>query len=130
MATPQLDMIGIVTTDLTASLAFYRRLGVPAPQAAATEPHVECPLSGGIRLAWDREENVRSLDPGWEPPKGNPRTALAFLCAAPSEVDSLYAELTADGSYGAAAPWDAPWGQRYATVCDPDGNPVDLFAWA
>jgi uncharacterized glyoxalase superfamily protein PhnB len=25
---------------------------------------------------------------------------------------------------------DAFWGQRYATVLDPDGNPVDLFASA
>ena len=25
-------------------------------------------------------------------------------------------------------PFDAFWGQRYATVHDPDGNPVDLFA--
>ncbi|MGB5655838.1 MAG: glyoxalase, partial [Acidimicrobiia bacterium] len=26
------------------------------------------------------------------------------------------------------APFDAFWGQRYATVLDPDGNGVDLFA--
>jgi uncharacterized glyoxalase superfamily protein PhnB len=25
-------------------------------------------------------------------------------------------------------PWDAPWGQRYATLHDPDGNGVDLCA--
>ena len=25
-------------------------------------------------------------------------------------------------------PWDAFWGQRYATVLDPDGNHVDLYA--
>ncbi|MFL6036949.1 MAG: glyoxalase, partial [Gaiellaceae bacterium] len=25
-------------------------------------------------------------------------------------------------------PFDAFWGQRYATVVDPDGNAVDLFA--
>jgi uncharacterized glyoxalase superfamily protein PhnB len=25
-------------------------------------------------------------------------------------------------------PWDAFWGQRYATAKDPDGNHVDLFA--
>lgn len=25
-------------------------------------------------------------------------------------------------------PSDAFWGQRYATVHDPDGNPIDLFA--
>jgi uncharacterized glyoxalase superfamily protein PhnB len=26
------------------------------------------------------------------------------------------------------SPFDAFWGQRYATVLDPDGNTVDLFA--
>ena len=25
-------------------------------------------------------------------------------------------------------PWDAAWGQRYATVQDPDGYGVDLYA--
>jgi uncharacterized glyoxalase superfamily protein PhnB len=24
-------------------------------------------------------------------------------------------------------PYDAPWGQRYATVADPDGYQADLF---
>jgi uncharacterized glyoxalase superfamily protein PhnB len=36
--------------------------------------------------------------------------------------------LTAAGHHGKTAPWDAFWGQRYATVLDPDGNQVDLFA--
>lgn len=44
-----------------------------------------------------------------------------------SSVDALYARLTADGS-GVKAPHDAPWGQRYAVVRDPDGNHVDLYA--
>ena len=26
-------------------------------------------------------------------------------------------------------PWDAPWGQRYAILHDPDGYQVELFAW-
>jgi hypothetical protein len=25
-------------------------------------------------------------------------------------------------------PWDAFWGMRYATVADPDGNGIDLYA--
>ncbi|MEV6891742.1 hypothetical protein [Kribbella sp. NPDC051137] len=25
-------------------------------------------------------------------------------------------------------PYDAPWGMRYATVADPSGNGVDLYA--
>ena len=34
----------------------------------------------------------------------------------------------AAGRPGPLAPYDAPWGQRYATVLDPDGNLTDLFA--
>ena len=37
-------------------------------------------------------------------------------------------ELVAAGYHGHLEPWDAFWGQRYATVLDPDGNSVDLFA--
>ena len=36
--------------------------------------------------------------------------------------------LIAAGFRGKAPPYDAFWGQRYATVLDPDGNGVDLFA--
>ena len=43
-------------------------------------------------------------------------------------VDATYAKLTGAGYEGRTEPWDAPWGQRYATVLDPDGNSVDLFA--
>ena len=43
-------------------------------------------------------------------------------------MDRLYAELTEAGYAGQREPWDAFWGQRYATVGDPDGNAVDLFA--
>ncbi|WP_037346064.1 VOC family protein [Sciscionella sediminilitoris] len=129
MTTPRLDMIGIVTADLEASLAFYRTLGIETPREHEG-PHVEATLPGGLRIAWDTEESVCSFVPGWQAPSGHPRTALAFLCATPSEVDSTYTALTAAGYHGETAPWDAPWGQRYATVHDPDGNPVDLFAWA
>jgi uncharacterized glyoxalase superfamily protein PhnB len=43
-------------------------------------------------------------------------------------VDAAYQRLTAAGYAGRKEPWDAFWGQRYATVLDPDGNSVDLFA--
>ena len=43
-------------------------------------------------------------------------------------MDAKHAELTAAGHRSALAPFDAPWGQRYATVLDPDGNSVDLYA--
>jgi catechol 2,3-dioxygenase-like lactoylglutathione lyase family enzyme len=124
----QFDMIGIVVSDMAASLAFYRRLGLDVPTGADSEPHVEATLPGGLRLAWDTEETIRSFEPDWQPPPHGFRITLAFKCQDPSGVDEAYAELVAAGYEGAKAPWDAFWGQRYATVHDPDGNSVDLFA--
>lgn len=118
--------IGLVTKDLAASLDFYRMLGLAVP--AADGPHAEATLPGGVRLMWDSVETARSLDPGWAPPTGAPRVALCFERPDPAEVDRTYQKLTGAGYHGHLAPFDAPWGQRYATVHDPDGNGVDLFA--
>jgi len=114
--------------DMGASLAFYRRLGLEVPADADGQPHVEVALPGGLRLAWDTQDTIRSVDPSWEPGSGGHRMALAFACDSPADVDATYADLTGAGYAGHLPPWDAFWGQRYATVTDPDGNTVDLFA--
>lgn len=121
-------LVEIVVSDMAASLAFYRRLGIVIPDEADTEPHVDVPLDGGMRLAFDTEETVRSFDPDWAPSPGSQRSALAFACDSPAEVDATYASLTEAGYDGHLAPWDAFWGMRYAVVHDPDGFQVDLFA--
>ncbi|MFC9295470.1 VOC family protein [Streptomyces sp. NPDC057011] len=126
--TPRLDMIGLVVSDMAASLAFYRRLGLDIPAEADGQPHVEAALPGGMRIGWDTEGTIRSFDPSWTPPSGSGRTGLAFLCDSPAEVDAVYAGLTDAGYTGHLKPWDAFWGQRYAVVLDPDGCEVSLFA--
>jgi catechol 2,3-dioxygenase-like lactoylglutathione lyase family enzyme len=125
---PSLNVIGLVVADMAASLAFYRRLGLDAPTAADTEPHVEIALPGGLRLALDTQETIRSFDPEWTEPKGGARISLAFACADPAGVDATYTALVDAGHEGHKPPWDAFWGQRYAILHDPDGNSVDLFA--
>jgi uncharacterized glyoxalase superfamily protein PhnB len=40
----------------------------------------------------------------------------------------MHAKLTAAGYHSELDPFDAPWGQRYASMNDPDGNGVDLYA--
>ncbi|KIZ16038.1 VOC family protein [Streptomyces natalensis] len=125
---PRIDLIGLVVSDMAASLAFYRRLGLDVPLEADGAPHGEVTLPGGLRLAWDTVETVRSFDPDWTPPVGGHRTALAFACADPAEVDATYATIVAAGHAGHKAPWNAAWGMRYAVLHDPDGNAVDLFA--
>jgi catechol 2,3-dioxygenase-like lactoylglutathione lyase family enzyme len=125
---PTFNLIGLVVADLGKSLAFYRRLGFDIPAAADTEPHVEVTLPGGLRLAWDPVDVIRSFEPDWAPPQGSSRIGLAFLCADPAEVDRFYAEMVQAGYEGHREPWDAFWGQRYAVIHDPDGNSVELFA--
>ena len=124
---PLLDAIGFVVTDMSRTLAFYRELGVPVPDDA-DEGHVEATLPSGMRLMWDTVDVVASFDPSWTPPSGGHRCALAFGCHDGDEVDATYARMTRAGFDGHLEPWDAVWGQRYATLHDPDGNPVDLYA--
>jgi catechol 2,3-dioxygenase-like lactoylglutathione lyase family enzyme len=102
---PQLNAIGIVVSDMARSIRFYRLLGLDVP---------ETPDEGRFRPDWSRET-------------GN-QLGLALECASPSEVDEVYARVTADGFHGEKEPWDAFWGQRYAQLRDPDGVPVDLYA--
>jgi len=125
--TPRFDLIGLVVSDMAASVAFYRRLGLEFPEGAEAEAHVEAPLAGGLRFALDTEEVIRSFDPDWRRPDHG-HHAGAFLCDDAAEVDRLHAELVGAGYASYKEPWDAFWGQRYAQVRDPDGHIVDLFA--
>jgi catechol 2,3-dioxygenase-like lactoylglutathione lyase family enzyme len=124
----RLDALGVVVSDMARAVAFYRRLGLEFEAGAEDQPHTEAATPGGVRFMLDTEETVQSFS-AWSPPTGgSPRVALAFLCDGPSDVDRLHGELVEAGGTSHVEPFDAPWGQRYATVHDPDGNPVDLFA--
>ncbi|MEA2652526.1 MAG: hypothetical protein QOI85_2247 [Chloroflexota bacterium] len=126
--TARFDAIGLIVADMARSLAFYRRLGLEIPADADGGSHVEATLPGGTRMLWDTAETIRSFDPDWRAPTGGQRIGLAFVCDGPAEVDSTCADLVGAGYEGHREPWDAFWGQRYATLHDPDGNGVDLFA--
>ncbi len=100
----RLDLVGLVVQDMARSLAFYRLLGLDVPPEADQEPHVETTLPGGLRLAWDTEETIRSFDQDWTPPSGGHRIGLAFLCGTPSDVDRAYSELASRGYAGHKEP--------------------------
>ena len=121
---PQLDAIGIVSSDLERTRAFYRVLGI---EFGDGDDHVEASMPNGLRLMVDTEDVIRSFRPDWSRESGN-QLALAFACTSPAEVDELYARAVAAGFTGEKEPWDAFWGYRYAQLRDPDGVAVDLFA--
>jgi catechol 2,3-dioxygenase-like lactoylglutathione lyase family enzyme len=123
---PRCDAIGLVVADMAEAVRFYRRLGLDFPQDS--EDHAEADLGGGVRLMLDTEDSIRSFTPGWTRPSGSPRAALAFRFDTPEQVDQAFRDLAGAGYRTERQPWDAFWGQRYASVLDPDGNGVDLYA--
>ncbi|MQA26099.1 MAG: glyoxalase [Micromonosporaceae bacterium] len=125
---PTMNTIDIVVSDLDAAIAFYSRLGLDFKVDAHMPGHAGCDLPHGLHLMLDTEELRGEMVPGWSRPSGGPRAFFAFEFPSPSEVDAAYQELTEAGHQGLTAPFDAFWGMRHATVVDPDGNGVDLYA--
>ncbi|WP_424952180.1 VOC family protein [Deinococcus sp.] len=130
----QLKYVSFVVADMERSLHFYRTLGLPIAEGAhlnasgEAEGHVEV-NAHGLRIAWESEALMRELFPGWTPPSGAGRLAVAFGTGSVAEVDAVCEQLESAGFTVKAPPYDAPWGQRYATLQDPDGTPIDVFAW-
>lgn len=123
---PELNAIGIVVSDMAASIRFYGLLGLDVPETP-DEGHVELPQPNGTRLMLDSEEVVKSFQSDWSRETGN-QVSLAFECDGPADVDEVYARVTGGGFEGEKEPWDAFWGQRYALLRDPDGVEVNLYA--
>lgn len=125
-----MDALGLTVHDMAASLGFYRRLGLDIPAAADAKNHVEVLVGPGMRLMFDTEEVAAAVDPDFTAPGPNQRGRLCFAvrAATAGDVDQTYQALTAAGHAGHLPPFDAVWGQRYASVRDPDGVLVDLYA--
>lgn len=122
----RVDAIGVVVRDMSEAMAFYGRLGCAFPPDAGP-PHAVADL-GGVSLMFDTVESLVELGFSDGDETGPRRgVALAARCDSPAELDALYAAFAADG-FGRLEPFDAPWGQRYATLADPDGTQVDLYA--
>ena len=124
---PRFDAVGIIATNMVETLAFYRLLGLDIPEAADYESHVEVTILDGFRLMFDTIEVIERFST-YTPSLEDQGVGFALRCDSSSEVDSLYAKITAAGHHGREEPFDALWGQRYATVLDPNGNPVHLYA--
>jgi len=118
--------VDIVVKDMTSMLAFYRLLGLAIPDEA-TGAQCEVDTGRGYAVGFLDQAMVAATPLGFIESVGQ-RMSIAFRCDTPAEVDATHARVSAAGHPTVAAPWDAPWDQRYASVRDPDGNRVDLFA--
>ncbi|WP_424213444.1 VOC family protein [Streptomyces sp. BI20] len=129
MAT-KLAIINIIAADVPKTLAFYRRLGLDIPASADSMDHVEIPVAPGLVMAFDTEGVYQAFDADWRgpAPRTHERQSLMFRSDTPAEVDALHAALLETGGTPRRPLQDAPWGERYASVLDPDGLEITLVA--
>jgi uncharacterized glyoxalase superfamily protein PhnB len=127
------DPIKLVVSDIDATVAVYRRVGLSIADSGDDWPpgsgarHVEVETGDGVSLEFDNVKGASTWHGGVRE-SGAPVAVLGFSLPSRDAVDTLYAELTAAGAVGRQAPYDAFWGARYAVVADPDGNDVGLMS--
>jgi uncharacterized glyoxalase superfamily protein PhnB len=120
------EQFNLVVTDMEASVAFYRKLGLAIPD---TDPqwqdhHRTAAVPNGIDFDLDSSEFARYWNQGWQRGMG----VLGFRVGSREQVDEIYQDLVEAGYRGQQPPYDAFWGARYAVVEDPDGNAVGIMS--
>ncbi len=104
----------LVTENMAASVTFYETLGFRrrygGPDDTFTSFHVG---DGYLNLQMVAEGPAR--DPVWG--------RVVFWV---DDVDAMYARAVAGGLVPVSAPADAPWGERYFHMHDPDGHELSF----
>jgi catechol 2,3-dioxygenase-like lactoylglutathione lyase family enzyme len=113
------DNIGICTTDIATSVAFYQKLGFS--EAYRNDRGVMM-IAGGAHLF------IFATRQGNPPPVGrelglfgNP-PGIDHISLAVTNLDALYSRLRAAGVMFSGRPEDQSWGARMVGLKDPDGN--------
>ena len=123
---PVLDSVNLVVSDMGASVAFYRALGLAIPDRDPLwdDHHRSADVPGGIDFDLDSESFAPKWNVGWPGSKGRSGITIGLRVSTRDDVDRLYADVIDAGYEGQQPPYDAFWGARYAIVEDPDGNAV------
>jgi catechol 2,3-dioxygenase-like lactoylglutathione lyase family enzyme len=137
MSKPTLNQINLVCGDLSASIAFYRRLGVeipdsgvwPTPAGGHHVTAIDQSADQAIDFDLDSTAFAQSWNVGW---KGRTdlrgRVVVGFRVPTRMDVDDVFRRMIGAGHRGLQEPHDAFWGARYAIIEDPDGIAVGLMS--
>lgn len=113
-----LSAITLTVSDIARSVRFYEALGFVHKSASAVAGFASFVLGGGTGAAecyLNLLEGPHGKVDGWG-------RAIFHV----SDVDAFYAQALAAGLTPAFAPQDAPWGERYFHLIDPDGHELSF----
>ncbi|MGA8398431.1 MAG: VOC family protein [Stellaceae bacterium] len=108
-----LSAITLATSDMAAAVRFYRLCGFEMLHGGESAGFTSF-RAGGSYLNLTAEP----AEIGWW------GRAIFY----DDDVDGLYARLAAAGIAPRGPPRDAPWGERFFHITDPDGHEIS-FAW-
>jgi uncharacterized glyoxalase superfamily protein PhnB len=131
---PDLNQIDLVVSDMDATVAFYRALGVDIPESCLWRTktgvhHADFTMPGGLQIHFDSIQLAGVYNQGWKRPTGKGTwLVLTFHVPSREDVDRIHQKLTGLGHRSSQPPFDAFWGARYAIVEDPDGTHVGVMS--
>lgn len=111
---PRLEGISAVTlftADMARAVRFYHELGFPLRYGGESAEFTSFHVGAGYL----------NLAPGRPPARLWGRTVIYV-----DDVDAMHRRARAAGIRAETAPADAPWGERYFHVRDPDGHELSF----
>lgn len=109
-----INAVTLVTTDMARSCAFYADLGFEPNYGGPDHSFTSwCAGSSFVNVQLDRD---------WQPPDRVWGRVILFV----DDVDAVHRRACAAGRTPSTEPADAPWGERYFHISDPDGHELSF----
>lgn len=109
-----ISAVTLITTDMARSLDFYEPLGFPVRYGGPDADFTSLAAGGGYL-------NLQ-LQASWTPHHQVWGRVILWV----EDVDEMYQRVLLSGGRPEAAPLDAPWGERFFHVRDPDGHELSF----
>jgi catechol 2,3-dioxygenase-like lactoylglutathione lyase family enzyme len=108
-----ISAVTLTTQDMARAVRFYEALGFSMAYGGETDAFTSFRVGTGyLNLA-------RAVG---EPPSREGARVIFYV----GDVDVMYAHVLAQGFTPEAPPGDAPWGERYFHLTDPDGHALSF----
>lgn len=109
-----ISAVTLLTVDMDRAVAFYLGLGFALLYGGPGAPFTSFRAGSGF------------LNLQHEPGGPSPRTPWGRVILWVDDVDAMYRRALSAGLTPEASPADAPWGERYFHVRDPDGHELSF----